>query len=280
MIWISYCIIFDKNDRWLIDHLTYITKQDFCYLRYKSIICKTKIILKLIVWLVGYEDCVEEQMLLPLSHAKSVYVILVQSLFVRPLSMMRSLTGSPTTAEIAGDLWDMEKERRSLAMTREIGVEESQGEKPDISYGYSKSENSLDAVVRDFAGVSARFQNRARPTRHVECICAHSSRCAINGKFRIGDSYQDFSLSLSLSPCSFSAFSSLSFPAFSIFRKAHHWCFATIDHHPMPRSLGVFERFYNAVSFLKTTPRGARSAFHTKPHASLFWAFIVLLEDI
>lgn len=66
----------------------------------------------------------------------------------------------------------------------EIGAEGSD------MYTYSEIESlSLESSH----GISARFQNRARPRRHVECICAHSSRRAINGKFRIGDSYGGFS---------------------------------------------------------------------------------------
>lgn len=130
--------------------------------------------------------------------------------------------------------------RKALSQREETLVQatrksERRDRTPDIS--------SCIVNPKSSHGISARFQNRARPRRYVECICAHSSRRAINGKFRIGDSYGDSSHSLSISLFLFSPV----FPESRVSSLIYHQCFAMLDRYST--SLRAFERSCNVMVF-------------------------------
>lgn len=121
-------------------------------------------------------------------------------LFARDLLSLNTLSDRVTGGRVAKDsrncrrfMRDAPRTRPSL-LSRESGTGNWSGEGSTGHTPASKSK-SLSVSSHDSAGISARFENRARPSRHVECICAHPSRRAINGKFRIGPSYGDSLLS-------------------------------------------------------------------------------------
>lgn len=110
----------------------------------------------------------------------------------------------------------------------------------------SKSKSLSESSHDDSAGISARFENRAqRPPRHVECICAHPSRRAINGKFRIAASYGD-SLPALFFPCSVSKHPHI-----------YRWCFAGGG--SSSPDAWHFENILNAVSSQRADFAGARA---------------------
>lgn len=108
------------------------------------------------------------------------------------------------------------------------------------------------------------FKTEHVPRGTSNTSAPNSSRRAINGKFRIGDSYGDSSLSLF-------------FPDFPISRKALSYIADVVPSIDHPRSLGASEGSYNGMSSLKVW--SAQLAVHTRLRASLFRAFAASLKD-